>query len=63
VIQTTWKLDLLVAGAIAAVILIVEPGVAVGGLLALLLVMICAVSFVFQRRRHRRRPRVRTRSR
>jgi hypothetical protein len=63
VIQTTWKVDLLVAAAIAAVILIVEPGVAIGGMLALLLVMICAVSFVFERRRRRRRPRVRARSR
>jgi hypothetical protein len=47
-------LDGVVAAAIAVVVLIVVPGVAVAGLLAALALVLCAVSLRFGR--HRRRP-------
>ncbi|MGI8506636.1 MAG: hypothetical protein ACR2MK_07475 [Solirubrobacteraceae bacterium] len=50
-------IDVATAIAIAAVILIVEPGVAIGAILALLLLIVCAASVRLDRRRAGRAPR------
>ncbi len=56
-------IDIAVAVAIAALILVIEPGVAVGALLALLLLVVCGVSLAFDRRRARHAPVARPRRR
>jgi hypothetical protein len=43
-----------VAIAIAALIFVLQPGVAFGALLALLVLLVCAASLAFDRRRARR---------
>lgn len=48
--------DAAIAVAIALFVLIVTPGVAVAGMLALLVIIICAVSFIIDARRARARP-------
>jgi hypothetical protein len=50
-------IDAAVAVMIVALILILEPGVAVAALLALILLAVCATSYLVGRRQHR--PRVR----
>ncbi len=52
-----------VATAIALLILLLEPGVAVGVVVVLLGVVFCAVTLVFDRRRAQRRPEARPRRR
>ena len=47
-------IDLAAAVTIAAAVLIVEPGVAVGALLALVLLLICVASLGLDRRRAKR---------
>jgi hypothetical protein len=56
-------IDIAVALAIAAVVVAIEPGVAVAALLALLLLVVCGVSLVFDRRRARHAPAARSRRR
>jgi hypothetical protein len=48
-------IDLAVAVILAAVVLILAPGVAVAGLIGLVVVVVCAVSYVFGSRRQRSR--------
>jgi hypothetical protein len=48
-------IDVAVAVILAAVVLILAPGVAVAGLIGLVVVVVCAVSFVFSSRRQRSR--------
>jgi ABC-type transport system involved in cytochrome bd biosynthesis fused ATPase/permease subunit len=43
--------DVLIAVVIVAAILIIEPGVAIAAILALVLLLICGVSYLFTRRR------------
>ena len=52
-------IDVIVAAVIAAIVLIVSPGVAVTGLLALLFLIVCGITLLFDSRRARRsrRPR------
>jgi Flp pilus assembly protein TadB len=45
--------DVLIAVVIVAVILVVEPGVAIAAILALILLIVCAISFLIARRRPR----------
>ena len=52
-------LDGLVAPAVAAVLLLVTPGVAIAGLLAIVILIFCAITLLADRRRLRRAPSVR----
>ncbi len=59
-------LDGLIAAAVAAVVLIVAPGVAIAGMLAVLVLALCGGSLLWDRRRASRAsraPRVRRRLR
>ena len=56
-------IDVVAAALIAAVVLILEPGVGVGVVLALVLLAICGITLLFDRRRGRRAPGVRPRRR
>ncbi len=47
-------LDGLVAAAVAAVLLLVTPGVAIAGLLAIVILIFCAITLLADRRRLRR---------
>jgi hypothetical protein len=47
-------LDVGLAVLLAVLVLIVSPGVAVSGMIALFVVLVCAVSFGIERRRGRR---------
>ena len=61
--QRPLAIDVAAAVAIAAVVLIVEPGVAIAAILALLLLLICTASLLLDRRRAQRAPRTRLRRR
>jgi ABC-type bacteriocin/lantibiotic exporter with double-glycine peptidase domain len=52
--SSTLKLDLLIAVGVAILLIIISPGLAVVGLIALVALVVCAGSFVFDRRRARR---------
>ena len=52
-------IDIAAAVLIAALVLILEPGVGVGVVLGLLLLVICGVTLLLDRRRGRRAPGVR----
>jgi hypothetical protein len=52
-------LDGLVAPAVAAALLLVTPGVAIAGLLAIVILIFCAITLLADRRRLRRAPSVR----
>jgi hypothetical protein len=54
VITRVVKVDLAIAVVLAALVLIISPGVAIAGMLALLVLAVCAVSFVVTQRRRRR---------
>ena len=56
-------IDIAAAVLIAALVLILEPGVGVGVVLALLLLVICGVTLLLDRRRERRAPVARPRRR
>jgi len=60
VTRTPLTIDIAAAVAIAAVVLIVAPGVAIAAILALLLLIVCGASLVRDRRRARTAPRRRT---
>jgi hypothetical protein len=46
--------DVIVAAVIAVIVLIVSPGVAVTGILAMLFLIVCGVTLLFDSRRTRR---------
>jgi type III secretory pathway component EscS len=52
-------LDGLIAAAVAVVLLVVTPGVAIAGLLAIVILIFCAITLLADRRRLRRAPSVR----
>jgi Flp pilus assembly protein TadB len=52
--------DIGLAVALAALVLIISPGVAVSGMIALLVLVVCAISFALNRRVFRSRPTRRT---
>jgi Flp pilus assembly protein TadB len=52
-------LDGLIAAAVAVVLLVVTPGVAIAGLLAIVILIFCAITLRADRRRLRRAPSVR----
>jgi hypothetical protein len=56
-------LDGLIAAAVAVVLLVVTPGVAIAGLLAIAILVCCAITLLADRRRLRRAPAVRRQSR
>jgi hypothetical protein len=56
-------LDGLVAAAVAVVLLVVTPGVAIAGPLATVILSFCAITLAADRRRLRHRPQVRRRPR
>jgi hypothetical protein len=47
-------IDVIVAAVIVAIVLIVSPGTAVDGLLALFVLLVCGISLLFDSRRARR---------
>lgn len=49
-------IDVGIALLVALLVLIITPGIAVAGMLALLVLVICAISFVVDARRRRVRP-------
>jgi Flp pilus assembly protein TadB len=49
-------IDLAVAVILAALVLILSPGVAVAGMIALIVLLVCVFSVVWDIRRRRRRP-------
>jgi ABC-type bacteriocin/lantibiotic exporter with double-glycine peptidase domain len=51
--RNTLLIDAGIAAALAILILVIAPGLAVVGLLALLVVIVCAISFVLDLRRRR----------
>jgi ABC-type bacteriocin/lantibiotic exporter with double-glycine peptidase domain len=59
----TLAIDGLIAVLIAALVLIISPGLAVSGMIALVVLLILAISFALQSRRHHRRARVSARRR
>jgi hypothetical protein len=48
-------IDALIAVVLAILVIVISPGVAVAGLLAILVVLVCGVSLALDRRRTRRR--------
>ena len=58
--RTPLTIDIAAGVAIAAVVLIVVPGVAIAAILALLLLIVCGANLVLDRRRGRTAPRRRT---
>jgi ABC-type bacteriocin/lantibiotic exporter with double-glycine peptidase domain len=61
--SSTLAVDVAIAVVAAVVLLIVSPGLAVVGLIAVLVLVLCGLSFLVDgwRRRRRRRPAVQTR--
>ncbi len=57
-IRPAWRLDILVAVIAAAIVLIVSPGLAISGLLAILVLLVCGITAAVERRRQRRAPAV-----
>jgi len=53
--RNTVLIDAGIAALLAILVLIIAPGLAVVGLLAILVTVACAISFAFDRRRRRRR--------
>lgn len=53
--RNTLLTDVGIAVVLAILVIVISPGLAVVGILALLVVVVCAVSFVLDRRRHRSR--------
>ena len=53
--RSTLLVDAGIALVLAIVVIVISPGLAVVGLLALLVLLICGVSFLIDRRRRRRR--------
>jgi ABC-type bacteriocin/lantibiotic exporter with double-glycine peptidase domain len=56
--RNTLLIDAGMAAALAILVLIIAPGLAVVGLLGILVIVACAISFAFDRRRRRRLRRV-----
>lgn len=54
--RNTLLIDVGIAGALAIFVVIVAPGLAVVGLLAILVAAVCGVSFALDLRRRRSRP-------
>jgi len=54
--RNTLLIDAGIAAVLAIVVIVIAPGLAVVGIVALLVVIVCAISFVFDLRRHRSRP-------
>ena len=54
--RNTLLADIAIAVILTILIVVLSPGLAVVGLIALLIVLICVVSFALDRRRRRRRP-------
>ena len=48
--------DVAAALLVAALVIIVSPGIAVTGMIALFVLFVCAVSYAIDRRRRQRRP-------
>lgn len=60
--RRTLVIDAGIAVLVAALVLILAPGLAIVGIIALLVVLVCAISFLVEARRRRRgHPRVGTR--
>ncbi len=57
------RVDVAVAVVLAVLVLIISPGVAVTGMIALVVLLICLFSAVWERRRGRRPAHVRSRRR
>lgn len=53
--RNTLLADAAIAAGIAILVIVVAPGLAVVGLLALLVLIVCGISFAFDLRRGRRR--------
>jgi ABC-type bacteriocin/lantibiotic exporter with double-glycine peptidase domain len=53
--RNTLLVDAAIALVLAIVVIVISPGLAVVGLLALAVLLICVVSFLIDRRRRRRR--------
>ena len=54
-LKTTLLVDLAIAAAVAGLVVVVAPGLAIVGMLALLAVIVAGVSFVVELNRARRR--------
>jgi hypothetical protein len=52
---TAWRVDAAVAVVAALIILIASPGLAVAGLIAVIVLLLCGASLLAQRLRMRRR--------
>jgi membrane protein implicated in regulation of membrane protease activity len=52
--RNTLLIDAVIAASLVVIVLIVSPGLAVTGLIALLILAVCLVSFMFERWRRRR---------
>jgi Flp pilus assembly protein TadB len=55
VTRNTLLADAAIAAGIAILVIVIAPGLAVVGLLALLVLIVCGISFAFDLRRGRRR--------
>jgi ABC-type bacteriocin/lantibiotic exporter with double-glycine peptidase domain len=54
--RNTVLIDIVIAAILTVLIVVLSPGLAVVGLIALLVVLVCAISFAFDRRRRSKRP-------
>ena len=54
-IHPTLRVDLLIAVAVAALVLIISPGLAISGLIAIVALVVCGIAFLVDARRGRRR--------
>jgi ABC-type bacteriocin/lantibiotic exporter with double-glycine peptidase domain len=54
--RNTVVIDIVIAAILTILIVVLSPGLAVVGLIALLVVLVCAISFAFDRWRRSKRP-------
>lgn len=54
--RNTVLIDIVIAAILTILIVVLSPGLAVVGLIALLVVLVCTLSFAFDRRRRSKRP-------
>lgn len=54
--RRTLAVDVGIAALLAALVLIIAPGLAIAAILAILVVLVCAISFAVDARARRRRP-------
>ncbi len=53
-IRRAWRVDMVIAVVVALIVLIVSPGLAISGILALIVLLVCSATLAIERRREHR---------